>query len=101
MAVTATVAAVVATVGSAAVGGYQAKRSADRADQASDRAAREKAELAAREKSEREMAARKMVLDRRRALAMSQQGRGGTIRTTPLGIPRTPGVGGNTILGAA
>jgi len=93
------------TVAAAATSGYQAKRAGDRQDQAQDRAAKEKAMLAEREKANQQMAAQKMLADRRRALAMSQQGRYGTIRTSPLGVPKAPAAvgatGGNTVLGAA
>lgn len=106
MAVTAAITAVVA---SAATAGYQSKRGHDQQVNARHEMDREKARQAAlqkdsddKEKANKDLASQQLLLRRQRALAMTAQNRyGGTIRTSPLGVPTPPRTGGATVLGAA
>lgn len=98
----------IALLGSAASAGYGAKRGHDQqvqAQHAQNDQIRAQAAVdtsaADKEKANKTAADEQIALRRRRALGMATQGRYGTIRTTPLGVPKSPTTGGNTMLGAA
>lgn len=98
----------VAAVAALAVGGYESKRGHDQKVQASHRADEAEArqvsiegQLDAQQAANKKHAADQLAYNRQRALAIGAQGRAGTIRTSPLGVPAAPRVGGNSYLGAA
>ncbi len=96
-------------VASTATAGYEAKRGHDQTVQAKHQASDERARQLAlqqgldeKKKANETMAQQQIDLRRKRALAMGSSGdRYGTVKTSPLGVPKAPTVGGNTILGAA
>lgn len=96
-------------VAGAAEGGYSAKRGHDQEVQAKHATDAERqrqddlqSQLDAQQKANKQRSDAEIAFNQQRALAVaSGYNRGGAIKTSPLGVPNSPKVGGNTYLGAA
>jgi len=96
-------------VAAGAEAGYSAKRGHDQEVQAKHAADQERQQqtdldtkLAAQQKANQDRANQEIAYQRQRAVAIaSGYNKGGTIKTSPLGVVNSPRVGGNTYLGAA